>query len=153
MQPEAGNSRRDGKAPQKKLSGKKRIESDPILSSATALMPHREPILSQLNPSAIGSAAVLIALIGGLGYGGYSIFQEVQRVQVVPVEASPSGIIAQVDPLVAIPEPESPSEMAELSPPSTEAFDRLYRPQPLDVSGATTGTSLTVDGGMTKGIA
>ena len=132
MQPEAGSTRRDGKASGKATGKKKKIESDPLLASATALMPQREPILSQLNAGAIGSAAVLIALIGGLGYGGYSIFQEVQRVQVVPVEASPGGIIAQVDPLEAVPEPDSPSDLAELSSPSTEAFDRLYRPQALD---------------------
>ena len=40
----------------------------------------------------------LMLLLGGLGYGAYSVVQEIQRVQMVPVEQAPL-VASDLDPL------------------------------------------------------
>lgn len=106
---------------------------DPFVEPTVAFLPKSEARLSRLEPAAIGSFAVLIALIGAIGYGGWSVLQEVQRVQLTPVEQVP-GVLAELDPI------QGPSvdvalagETNPMPAPSVEAFDRLYRPQALEV--------------------
>jgi len=41
---------------------------------------------------------VLMLLIGAIGYGGWSVLQEVQRVQLAPVDQAPV-VVADIDPL------------------------------------------------------
>ncbi len=41
---------------------------------------------------------VLVALISGLGYGGWTVLQEVQKVQFAPVEQTPV-VVSDLDPL------------------------------------------------------
>ncbi|WP_425070317.1 RodZ domain-containing protein [Sagittula sp. S175] len=101
--------------------------------------PASDSWMSQIEPRAIGSSLVLLALIGGIGYGGWAVLQEVQRVQVTPVDQTPV-VLSELDPLDAArrPLPVDDQPVAEdvagvFTPPSTEAFDRLYRPQALDV--------------------
>lgn len=83
---------------------------------------------------AIGSLAVLLVLISGLGYGGWLVLQNIQRVEFVPVEVLPVAV-AELDPLAA-PEPaplEEP-ELTELAAPvATSALAELYRQQELEV--------------------
>jgi hypothetical protein len=91
-------------------------------------------VISQVEPSALGSVLVLVMLISALGYGGWSVFREVQKVQFIPVDQTPTGISTNVDVLAA----DAGSELAVLEDsaapvPTTEALDRLYRPDPLDV--------------------
>jgi hypothetical protein len=69
---------------------------DPFVHAS--FVPRAESMFSQVQPGAIGSLAVLIALIGTLGYGGWSVLQEVQRVQLAPVNEAPS-VVAEIDPL------------------------------------------------------
>ena len=95
--------------------------------------PRNEPWFAGVDPGALGSLAVLAALIAGLGYGGWSVLQEVQRVQVAPVDSTP-GVLAELDPLAGVRMPAPPSEDGPgISAPTAEAFERLYRPQALDV--------------------
>ena len=106
---------------------------DPFVEPTVAFLPKSEARLSRLEPAAIGSLAVLLVLIGGIGYGGWSVLQEVQRVQLTPVDQVP-GVLAELDTIEPAPETmASLSEDAGLPSPSIEAFDRLYRPQALDV--------------------
>ena len=63
-------------------------------------MPQGEAFWSGIQPGAIGSIAVLLILIGGLGYGGWTVLNEVQKVQLGPIEQAP-GVIAELDPLSA----------------------------------------------------
>lgn len=106
---------------------------DIFASAATPFIPDRDAVLSRIEPSAIGSIAVLVALIGGLGYGGWTVLQEVQRVQFAPVEQTPT-VVSDIDPLAGgatlAPVTET---VADISAPSLDALDRLYRPQALDV--------------------
>ena len=47
---------------------------------------------------------MLVGLLAGLGYGGWTVLQNIQRVQFAPVEELPLAV-AEVDPLAA---PETP---------------------------------------------
>lgn len=107
---------------------------DIFASSATPFVPAGEKLFSGIEPRAVGSVLVLVALIGGLGYGGYSVLQEVQRVQFAPVDQAPT-VLAEVDPLAGASGGGlvARGDTADLTLPSPEALDRLYRPQALDV--------------------
>ncbi|MGS4946576.1 helix-turn-helix domain-containing protein [Meridianimarinicoccus sp. RP-17] len=100
----------------------------------SAAMLARSPISAAPTPGlfqgvqagAVGSVLVLAALAGALGYGGWSVLQEIQRVTVAPVDAP-----------LAVAGPEAVArDMAGLgidnSAPSVAAMERLYRPQALD---------------------
>jgi cytoskeletal protein RodZ len=109
---------------------------DPFVEPTVAFLPKSEARLSRLEPAALGSLAVLVALIGAIGYGGWSVLQEVQRVQLTPVEQVP-GVLAELDPIQG-PAPSTEVALADdsvatMPAPSVEAFDRLYRPQALEV--------------------
>lgn len=89
---------------------------------------------SRIEPAAVASSAVLLALIAGIGYGGWTVLKEIQRVQVVPVDQTPA-VLSQLDPLdgVRTETTGSPIDLAQAASQSPAAFDRLYRPQALDV--------------------
>jgi len=109
------------------------LGKDIFASSATPFVPGDDSFLSTIEPRAVGSILVLLVLVSGLGYGAWSVLQEVQKVQFAPVEQTPV-VIAEVDPLAGggrvLPEAESAPVLQAASP---EALDRLYRPQALDV--------------------
>ncbi len=107
------------------------ISQDPFENPNTPFTPQAEGFLSRIEPGALGSMLVLIALIGGIGFGGWSVLQEVQKVQLAPVEQTP-GVAAQVDPLAPA-DTILTTETAGITPPPSDALDRLYRPQALEV--------------------
>jgi len=88
--------------------------------------------------SAIGSLMVLVTLVVGLGYGGWWVLQEVQRVQFAPVNETP-GVASNVSVLSegvanADPNPEfGATANAANSDNMTLSLDQLYRPQELDL--------------------
>ncbi|MFL4471414.1 helix-turn-helix domain-containing protein [Tateyamaria armeniaca] len=109
----------------------RRPAGDIFSAPATPFVPAGEAMWSRIEPRAIGSTFVLLALIGGLGYGGYSILQEVQRVQVAPVDQTPV-VLSDLDPLNGA----APVESVlgpDIETPRADVLDRLYRPQALDV--------------------
>jgi len=109
------------------------LGKDIFSSSATPFVPENDSFFSSVEPRAVGSILVLLVLVSGLGYGAWSVLQEVQKVQFAPVEQAPT-VVADVDPLAGAsrPLPEADSEVV-LQAASPEALDRLYRPQALDV--------------------
>ncbi|ATG36061.1 putative protein in bacteria [Phaeobacter piscinae] len=104
------------------------LRSDAFTSPNTPFVPTASSVFSQIELRAVGSLAVLVALIGGIGYGGWAVLKEVQQVQMAPVEQTPI-VLADLDPLAGA------ARDAEVSneDPALEALDRLYRPQALDV--------------------
>lgn len=116
--------------------GRKAREMDPLVAPATPFLPASESFLARIEPGAIGSALVLVALIGAIGYGGYSVLTEVQRVTVAPVENTPD-VLADLDPLagMAIKNEDviTPDRVVGFKPPADDRLDRLYRPEALDV--------------------
>ncbi|SEK94211.1 protein RodZ, contains Xre-like HTH and DUF4115 domains [Roseovarius nanhaiticus] len=109
-----------------------------LTAPSTPFIPASESVLSRIEPGAIGSVAVLVALIGAIGYGGWSVLNEVQRVQVTPVENTPD-VLADLDPLAGVQtrraETASQDDVATvgLGAPEGDTLDRLYRPEALDV--------------------
>jgi len=125
-----------GSAPkpqQKPHEGRGAGSRDPFVEPKVSFIPKGEAALSRIDPSAVGSVAVLVALIAAIGYGGWSVLQEVQKVRFTPVDQVP-GVLAEMDPMAEMPgEMSGLPDDAEITAPVTEAFDRLYRPQALDV--------------------
>ena len=106
---------------------------DIFSSSATPFIPAGDALFAGIEPRAIGSVLVLVALIGGLGFGGWTVLQEVQKVQFAPVEQTPV-VVSDLDPLAGASNAIEPNEaFAGFDAPSVQALDRLYRPQALDV--------------------
>jgi len=116
--------------------------NDPFSSSNTPFTPIQESLLSRVEMRAVGSSLVLVALIAGIGYGGWSVLNEIQRVTLAPVEQSPV-VLSDLDPLDgAVRAPVSTNAEAATTEVATagaglvapsDALDRLYRPQALDV--------------------
>ena len=103
----------------------------------TPFTPVGDSILSRIEPGAVGSMLVLVALIGAIGYGGWSVLKEVQRVQVTPVDQTPV-VLSDLDPLegalATAPDDTGTSAAPRvMEAPRADALDRLYRPQALDV--------------------
>jgi hypothetical protein len=109
------------------------LGKDIFSASATPFVPAADKVMAGFEPRAIGSVLVLIAVIGGLGFGGWTVLQEVQKVQFAPVEQAPV-IIADLDPLSGVSGPDvAGQDLTDFVAPSRDALDRLYRPQALDV--------------------
>ena len=84
--------------------------------------------------SAIGSVLVLLVLVAGLGYGGWTVLQNIQRVQFAPVDDLPLAL-SEVEPLEA-PEVADANEvvLTELAKPvASTALAELYRQQEVEV--------------------
>ncbi len=116
-------------------------DRDPIANSQFAFAPQGESLFARVEPGAIGSIAVLVALIGALGYGGWSVLQEVQRVQLSPVEQAPA-VVAELDPLGNVgteaplvrSAPASDNDaLAAADGVTADPLDRFYQPEALDV--------------------
>lgn len=115
---------------------------DPFADPNATFVPRGRSAFSGIEPGAVGSILVLVLLIGAIGYGGWSVLQEVQRVQLAPVEQAPV-VVAEIDPLGNVsgqpplvrsaPAPETEVADAAADPVAGAGLDRLYRPQALDV--------------------
>jgi hypothetical protein len=112
---------------------------DPFTDPNATFIPRGESFMARVEPGAIGSIAVLVALIAGLGYGGWSVLQEVQRVNLAPVDQAPV-VVAEIDPLAEVSaeapttgQPEDPVVTADAGTVGNAALERLYRPEALDV--------------------
>ena len=78
--------------------GRRPSEPAEALANPHALfLPQRESFWTQIEPRAMGSVLVLIAIMGGLAYGGWAVLQEVQRVTLTPGETTP-GVVTELDP-------------------------------------------------------
>ena len=107
---------------------------DPFVHAS--FVPRAESMFANVQPGAVGSLAVLVALIAGLGYGGWSVLQEVQRVQLAPVNEAPA-VVAEIDPLGNV-DGDAPlvrsAPAAQQQVASTETGSgRAYRPEALSV--------------------
>ena len=119
---------------------------DPLANPNALFVPRSESWLARVEPGAVGSLLVLVALTGALGYGGWSVLREVQRVQLAPVDEAPV-VVAEVDPLQGmqplapmarvVPNAPTADQLAAHDPApqpgSPELLGRLQRPEALDV--------------------
>ena len=65
-----------------------------LTRSRFAPPPAPERIGSRVSLGAVGSAVALVALIGGLSYGGYQLLQDIQKVGVAPLPEVPDVAVA-----------------------------------------------------------
>ncbi len=110
---------------------------DPFAAPTTPFAPAKDALFSNVEPRAVGSSLVLLLLIGAIGYGGWTVLNEVQRVQFAPVENTPS-VMSDLDPLRARPAAQTPQDGTALASAGdgqarNDALTRMYRPQALDV--------------------
>lgn len=118
---------------------RKKDYDEPLANPNASFVPRSASFFSGFESQAFGSIAVLVALISGIGYGGWMVLQEVQRVQLAPIDQAP-GVQAELDPLTSaagMPKTSQGEELLALLPsadsqPDPEALSRLYRPQALD---------------------
>ncbi|HVL21759.1 MAG TPA: RodZ domain-containing protein [Amaricoccus sp.] len=95
---------------------------------------HEPRRMAEISLSGIGSVAMLVCLLGGLGYGGWMVLQNIQRVQFAPVEATPQAT-ATLDTLQP-PATDGAQEptLADLAAPvAATSLADLYRQQELEV--------------------
>ena len=136
MSPEA--RRRSDRAPGVKTSkagaSKPAHLRDPFTEPSVSYLPKGEAALSKIEPRAIASIAVLLALLAGIGYGGWAVLQEVQKVRLTPVDQTPE-VLAELDPLAdAIrPDPDFGTSLSGIEAPATDRLGRLSRPEALDI--------------------
>lgn len=107
---------------------------DPLAQPSVSFIPTDSAPFSGIQAGAIGSIAVMLALVAGIGYGGWAVLQEVQKVQFTPVDQTPV-VLSQLDPLeAAIVDENSAGDGSVLAEgPAADGLERLYRPQALDV--------------------
>lgn len=72
--------------------------SAPGAIRAVGFLPDPDPFWRRIEPGALGSISILAVLIGGLGFAGWTVLQEVQRVHVAPADLVPN-VVADLDPL------------------------------------------------------
>lgn len=106
-------------------------KGDPFVSPKMPFAPAGDGILSHIEMRAVGSMLVLLTLIVGIGYGGWSVLRQIQQVQFAPVEQAPD-VLSDLDPLNGT-QRVGATQRTGMSAPSVDALDRLYRPQALDV--------------------
>ena len=132
MSPVASGPKAAAAKAQKSAPGR----GDPLADPKATFVPQGEALLARIEPGAIGSSLVLVALMAALGYGGWSVLQEIQKVQLSPVEQTPE-VLAELDPLsgaaIVAPEVSDDAGGALVTAAMPDALDRLYRPEALDV--------------------
>ena len=98
---------------------------DPLADRNSIFAPRGPRLEWNVEPGAIGSVLVLMVLIAVLGFGGWKVLSEVQKVTLAPVEQSPE-VLADLDPV---------GGAAGMTPPASDdlASARRDDPAPLDL--------------------
>ncbi len=110
---------------------------DPLLRSIRTPAADLRPGLAERLPfSALASVMVLALLLAGLGYGGYTVLQNIQRVTIAPVDQRPETLAALTD--MSAPAPGDAAESPDARLPAPRAvtdtdLSRLYEPRELEV--------------------
>lgn len=69
------------------------------LLSRTRFADGPDPLWRNMDYGAFGSVVVVLALVIGLGFGGWTVLKEVQRVQLAPAD-QPPNVMADLDPVI-----------------------------------------------------
>ena len=109
---------------------------DPFIEPSVSYMPKGEAVFAGIEPRAVGSVMVLMVLIAGIGFGGWSVLQEVQKVRFTPVEQTPD-VLAELDPMSqVVTSSDTDGAGADVTAgivAGADSIDRLSRPEALDV--------------------
>ncbi|MEL6532245.1 MAG: RodZ domain-containing protein [Pseudomonadota bacterium] len=111
-----------------------RIDPNDVIRAARVnFAPEKERWSDKIEPGALGSIAVLVALVLGIGYGAWAVLYDIQRLQFAPIDDAPESF-AQLDDStldrLTAPGPGETGGSVALAGDSN--FDRIYRPQALE---------------------
>ncbi|MBY4891736.1 DUF4115 domain-containing protein [Rhodobacteraceae bacterium N5(2021)] len=117
-------------------SAPRRMDPNEVMSSSRiSYAPTRDSLFSRIEPGALGSFAVLVVLAVGIGYGAWAILNDIQRLQIAPIDEAPAVPLAQLDPLVGVETGTGAfgaDQSFDIAMPGPEAGNTLYRPQALE---------------------
>ena len=125
------------------------IDGDELFNkSPTAIVDNSSKTFDKIEPGAIGSLAALICIVCGIGYGGLTLFNQIQTVEISPSDASPIVLTEISAELVT----EENIDNFTASKTTNDQLDRLYRPQALEVPVLTArdGPISTLDPSFSK---
>ncbi|MEO0682311.1 MAG: helix-turn-helix domain-containing protein, partial [Pseudomonadota bacterium] len=115
---------------------------DPSLSASHFASPvgRARPVGLGVAPSDIASALVLVALIGGLGWGGWALVKDIQRVEFAPVNETPELLAAAPagGALPTLAPTAEPAPWIAAGPDRQAALEELYSPGFDDAPAPTT---------------
>ncbi|MCA8879696.1 MAG: DUF4115 domain-containing protein [Rhodobacteraceae bacterium] len=100
--------------------------SDAVLARSPLSAAPSTGFFEGIEAGAVASIFVLAGLVAGLGYGAWTVLQEIQRVTTAPVE-TPLTVASTDEPSL-----ETAGLGVDNSAPSEAALERLYRPQALE---------------------
>lgn len=110
----------------------RRMDPNEVMSSSRiSLAPTHESLFSRIEPGALGSIAVLLVLAVGIGYGAWAILNDIQRLQIAPIDEAPVIPLAQLDPLEGAGSFGADATF-DIAMPGPEAGNSLRRPQALE---------------------
>ncbi len=112
----------------------RRLDPNEVMSTTRiSYAPVDNSIFARVEPGALGSIAVLLVLAVGIGYGAWAILNDIQRLNIAPIDEAPSVPLAQLDPLAGATEGAfDVAQGFDIAVPGPESVDRLYRPQALE---------------------
>ena len=112
----------------------RRMSPNEVMSSSRiSYAPTHNSMFSRLEPGALGSIAVLLVLAVGIGYGAWAILNDIQRLQIAPIDQAPAVPLAQLDPLIGVSGGAFDTEQSfDIAMPGPEAGGSLFRPQALE---------------------
>ena len=104
------------------------------LLARTSMAAAPDPFWRRLDPVAIGSVTMMAFLVLALGFGGWTVMREVQRVNLAPADQPPS-VLSDFDPVIAgaaprMAAPETPG--LRLGASDAQGVVRNYRPEALE---------------------
>jgi hypothetical protein len=106
------------------------INGDELFNkSPSAMLDNSSRTFDKLEPGAIGSLVALICVVCGLGYGGLTLFNQMQTVEIAPSDATPI-VLTNISSAII-----NEENIDGLAPNkiTNDQLARLYRPQALDV--------------------
>ena len=97
------------------------------------LLPDPDPFWKRIEPGALGSVTVLVALILGLGFAGWTVLQQVQQVQIAPADVVPN-VVSDLNPLApGLANDDGAAAQIETPLQGASGQVRILRAQALDV--------------------
>jgi len=112
------------------LPSKNFIDGDELFNkSPSAILDNSSKTFDKIEPGAIGSLVALVCVVCGLGYGGLTLFNQMQTVKIAPADATPI-VLTEINSTIV--NQQNIDGLAS-NKITNDQLDRLYRPQALDV--------------------
>ena len=112
------------------LPSEKFIDGEELFSkSPTAILDSSSKTFDKIEPGTVGSLAALICVICGIGYGGLTLFNQIQTIEISPSDASPMVLTEISSELLR----KENIDSSKISRVTSDQLDRIYRPQALEL--------------------